>query len=448
MTRLRHEEPRLPGRDVPFLVLCVALGLSLVRSINQPELTVHAAGNSVTFVPADLALAALALLCVWRLLDRRTLPRPARAITATGAAFGVWLLISSAASGSSAFIGASKLLEYGVLALGIILFVTRRAQLWMLFGVLVLVDTAGLIRALVDFAHHPGSRQGAFLGEHDFAALSTMTLTAALATLYSRTPNRRLLVLAGVVGALGITLGAALAQLLGLYLAVAAIVVVAAVRRSFTVRALIVTLAITGAVTAGTLSLRSGELGFLQSWFGTKKPEARGQYAGSWSQRLIYAYIGGRIFLDHPILGSGWYGLLPPKVYARYLPAARRRFSDQPADYFPPANGTFIPQQTYDQVLYELGIVGAALFLALGVVTVRTAVRVSRDWPPGDRDEALAYLPVAWVASLAGALAGAALFGGIPLTAIFWFTLGVTAVAPTLVPPVRERAPARELAVR
>ena len=448
MTRLRHEEPRLPGRDVPFLVLCVALGLSLVRSINQPELTVHTAGNSITFVPADVALAVLALLCVWRLLDRRTLPRPARAITATGAAFGLWLLISSAASGSAPFIGAAKLLEYGVLALGIILFVSRRSQLWMLFGVLVVVDAAGLLRALYDFAHHPGSRQGAFLGEHDFAALSTMTLTGALAALYANAPGRRLLVAAGIVGALGITLGAALAQLVGLYLAVAAILAIAAARRSVKVRAVVVTLAITAAVTAGTLSLRSGELGFLQSWFGSKKPEAPGQYAGSWSQRLIYAYIGGRIFLDHPILGSGWYGLLPPKIYARYLPAARRRFSDQPPTYFPPANGTFIPQQTYDQILYELGLVGAVLFLALGVVTIRTAIQVGRRWPRGDPDDALAFLPVSWVASLAGALAGAALFGGIPLTAIFWFTLGVTAVAPTLVPPVRERARVRELAVR
>ena len=92
MTRLRHEEPRLPGRDVPFLVLCVALALSLVRSINQPQLTVHAFGNSITFVPADLALAVLAVLCVGRLLERRSLPRPARAITATGAAFATWLL--------------------------------------------------------------------------------------------------------------------------------------------------------------------------------------------------------------------------------------------------------------------------------------------------------------------------------------------------------------------
>src|SRR5215831_5937369 len=134
MTRPRHEEPWLPGRDVPFLVLCVALGLSLVRSINQPHVTFHAVGQSITVVPADIALAALAFCCVLRLLDRRTLPRPARAITAAGVAFGAWLLISSAASDGAAFVGAAKLLEYGVIPLGVILFVTRRIQLWLLFG--------------------------------------------------------------------------------------------------------------------------------------------------------------------------------------------------------------------------------------------------------------------------------------------------------------------------
>ena len=440
MTRLRHEEPRLPGRDVPFLVLCVALALSLVRSINQPELTVHAFGNSITFVPADVALAVLAVLCVGRLLERRSLPRPARAITATGAAFAAWLLLSSAVSSSAAFIGAAKLVEYGLLALGLILFVNRRQQLWLLFGVLVFMNTIAVGRALYDFAQRGGGRQGAFMGEHDLAALSTMTLAGALVTLYAPRTRGWWFAGAGLVGATGITLGAALAQLLGVYLAVAAIVALAAARRAVTLRALVVTLAVTAAITAGTLSMRSGELGFLQSWFGTKKAEAPGQYAGSWSQRLIYAYIGGRIFVDHPVLGSGWYGLIPPKVYGRYVPDARRRFPDQPYGYFPSPPASFIPQQTYDQVLYELGIVGAILFLALAVVAVRTAIRVGRAWPSPRTDEGLAYLPLAWTASLAGALAGAALFGGIPMTAIFWFTLGVVALVPSLLPPLGRTA--------
>ena len=71
----------------------------------------------------------------------------------------------------------------------------------------------------------------------------------------------------------------------------------------------------------------------------------------------------------------------------------------------------------------------------LAAVTVRTAVRVARTWPRDDPDEPAAYLPAAWIAALAGGLTGAALFGGIPLAAIFWITIGVTALAPSLIPP-------------
>jgi O-antigen ligase len=176
--------------------------------------------------------------------------------------------------------------------------------------------------------------------------------------------------------------------------------------------------------TAGTLALRQGDLGFLQSWFGPP-PETPGEYAASWSQRLIYTYVGGRVFLDRPVLGTGWHGELPPETFAEYLPDARERFSDQPPHYFPPADRGFIPQQTYDQVLFELGLVGAALFALLGVVAVRRAAAAARR-----RDTDAAYLPPAWLASLAGVLAGAALFGGSPLTAVFWLTLGVVAAEP------------------
>ena len=142
----------------------------------------------------------------------------------------------------------------------------------------------------------------------------------------------------------------------------------------------------------------------------------------SWSQRLIYAYIGGRIFLDQPVLGTGWHGLLPPEEFARYLPDARERFSDQPAHYFPPADGHFIPQQTYDQVLFELGLVGAGvLAVLLALAGWRAAVAARR------RDPDAAYIPAMWLAAVLGAIAGAALFGGAPLTAMFWLSLGVVA---------------------
>ena len=334
-----------------------------------------------------------------------------------------------------------------MLALGFVLFVRRPPQLWFLVAALVALTVVAVAYGLLAFfdapfveSPFPGRRQPSFLGEHDLAALSTMTLVVALAALFTpRHPLGRLPLVAGVAGAIGVVLGAALAGLLGLYLAVGAIVAVAMARREATKRAVVLTLVVTAAITVGVLSLRSGDLGaFLRSIGVGERQDDPFRNSASWNERLIDAYIGGRIFLDNPIVGTGWHGELPPEEYVRFLDDARARFPDQPDTYFPSADA-FIPQQTYDQVLYELGIVGALLFLVLAFLTVRTAVRVARAWPRGDPDETAAYLPAAWVAALAGGLSGAALFGGIPLAAIFWTTIGVTAVALSLAPSASGR---------
>ena len=81
-------------------------------------------------------------------------------------------------------------------------------------------------------------------------------------------------------------------------------------------------------------------------------------------------------------------------------------------------------------MLFQLGLVGAAAFLAAALLALRQAVRAGLRWAR-ERTSELAYVPAAWLAGLAGALAGAALFGGAPLTATFWLTLGVAAAAPT-----------------
>lgn len=428
--------------DLPLIVLATATVLSLIRSIDQPSYTIDLAGSDVDVVLTDVALSVLAVICVQRLLGRGSLPRPARALAVAAAAFSAWLFLSSAANGADALVAAAKLLEYGILALGFVLFVRRRLQLWLLVAALVAFTVAAVGYGLLAFfdapfveSRFPGRRQPSFLGEHDLAALSTMTLAVGLAALFS--PGHRLgrlPLVAGVAGAIGIVLGAAVAGLLGLYLAAGAVVVVAVARGMATRRAVLTTAAVTLAITIGVLGLRSGDLGaFLRSvGIGERQEDSFGN-AASWNERLIDAYIGGRIFLDNPIVGTGWYGELPPEEYARFLDDARTRFPDEPATYFP--TDVFIPQQTYDQVLYELGIVGALLFLVLAVVTVRTAARVARAWPRDDPDEPAAYLPAAWVAALAGGLSGAALFGGIPLAAIFWITIGVTALALSLAPP-------------
>jgi O-antigen ligase len=422
---------RRPASDLSFSVFLVTVVLCLLRSRDLPSVDFRAAGTTVSVGPADVALLATAVLALLRLRARRTLPSPW--LLAAIAAFALLIVASAITNGAAALTSAGKVTEFAALSLGAAAFLDTRERLAALAELIVAYTVVAVFWGAVGFVG-AGGRQGSFLGEHDLAAIATMALAVGLVRIHARAGGPGILAgVAIVAGALGIILGASLASLLGLYLAVAAVVGLSLARRSLRLGAVLATLAVTICVTAGTLSLRSGELGFLQQWFGPE-PNRPGQYAASWSQRLIYTYIGGRVFLDRPLLGTGWQGELPSEDFARYLPDARARFSDQPARYFPRGDGTLIPQQAYDQVLYELGLTGAALFLASVLLAVWSAVQTGLRWPRrGERGE-LAYVPAAWLFGITGALAGAALFGGAPLTATLWLTLGVVAAAPRLRP--------------
>ncbi len=398
-------------------LLLVTLALCLVRARDEPGLDIALGGTTATIVPADLALAALAVVAVTD-LSRRGVPRSTWLALGFAAVFCALLLGTGAANGSSAFVSAAKLAELSILGLGAFALVRALQHLEAVVDVLLLFTIAADAVGIVRFVTSGGGRQPSFLGEHDFAALATLPLLYGLTLVFARRRGRRA-ALAIVVGSLGCILGAALASLLGLYLGAATLLLIAALRRHVDMRALLVTAATLAVVSAGTLTIRSADLGFLQSWFGSP-PSRPGQYAASWSQRLIFAYIGGRIFIDHPVLGTGWYGDLPPATFARYLPDARRRFSDQPPRYFPPANGEFIPQQTFDQVLYELGAAGGLALLGLLVALGRASANTARR-----ARGALAPLPAAWLAGSIGALAGEGFFGGTPLAATFWLVAGI-----------------------
>jgi O-antigen ligase len=420
--------------DPVFALFLVTVAVCLVRARDQPSVEVGLGSTSVSVTPADVLLVALAVVSLLRLWRVRRVPAGAGLVLVTAGAFAGWLFLSSLPNGATAIVAAGKVVELGALTLAGAVLLDRSERLVALLALVTAMTVAAVAWALVGFARNPGDRQASFLGEHDLAALSTLALALGLIALVSgRRELGRLPLVAGIAGALGVTLGAALASLLGLYLAAAGLLLAAALRRSLRLRAAVSTLLVCAAVTAGTLELRSGDLGFLYQWLGDDTEEP-GAYAGSWSQRLIFAYIGGRVFLAQPVLGTGWYGELPPSAYARFVPDARERFPDQPPHYFPPEGDDFIPQQLYDQILYELGLVGAALFLALAVAAARAAVAAARGHPPSEPGEHVAYLPLTWLCAMAGALAGAALFGGSPIAALFWLVLGVAAACPSLLP--------------
>jgi O-antigen ligase len=435
MPSLLPRPTRLSARDLPFYVFLATTGICLFRAADLPSVELGAGGTQLSIGPADVALLITGVLAAMRLRARRTIPSPW--LLAAAAAFALLIVASAIPNGADAVAAAGKLAEFALLTLGAAAFVDTRARFATLAAFLVGVCVVATAWGTVEFVIDGGKRQGSFMGEHDLAALATMALVFGLAHVFARDRLPLRVGLVGIgVGSIGIVLGASLASVLGLYIGAAAMFALARVRRSLRRRAVVLTLVICAAVTAGTYGVRSADLGFLQAWFGPP-PETPGQYAASWSQRLIYVYIGGRVFLDHPLLGTGWEGELPPSDYAKYLPDARERFHDQPPPYFPPEDETLIPQQTFDQVLFELGLVGAVLFLVLAGLAVRRAAVAGRRPRPGERWAEQAYIPVGWIGVIGGAIAGAALFGGSPLAALFWLTLGVVAATPS-----DQRAPA------
>jgi hypothetical protein len=393
-------------------LLLVTIALCLIRARDQPGLDVAIGATTAHIVPADLALAILFAVTVV-VLGRQGLGAANTLALGGGAVFFLLVVITGAINGSTSLVAAVKMSELAVIALATYALVRRTRQIEAIVDLVLVFTIVADVVGFAEFVRGGGGRQSSFLGEHDFAALATLPLLYGLVLTFEGRNGKRAAV-AIVAGTIGCILGAALASLLGFYLGVAVLLGVTALRRTINTRGVAVTLVAAVVVTAGTLTIRSGDLGFLQSWFG-KPPSRPGQYASSWSQRLIYTYLSGRVFIDHPVLGTGWYELLPPKEFDTYLPAAHRRFSDQPANYFPPPTLPLIPQQTFDQVPSQLGVIGSLAFLALLVGVGRAAWRATRRTP----------LALSWFAAALGAIAGEALFGGSPLVATFFLVAGV-----------------------
>ena len=332
------------ARDPAFALLLVAIAATFVRTIDQPGVDINGGSISVKITPGDLIMAALAVVIAVRIIRTHSYPRVGAALTVAATGFAALILLSAATNGGTAFVAAAKLVELAVLLVGCIVLIDSADRLWAVVLVLMACTTVAIVWGLVGFAKDIGGRQAAFVGEHDLAAISTVLLVVGLAALHGRHRSRP---------------GAArrrdpwrcrdhprrgprdAAQRLsrrrrdprnrGLSQ-------VAAPARRSGHRA-----SSRSRLTGATYTMRNGELGFLQEWFAPAENAKPGQYAASWSQRLIYAYIGGRIFLDRPVLGAGWWGELPPSEYAQFLPDARHAFPINRERYFPRARQALHP---------------------------------------------------------------------------------------------------------
>lgn len=320
----------------------------------------------------------------------------------------------------------AKFLEYALLAPAVALLVRSRDDLRLPLTVLVgwcalaaLVGVAQLLGADVFDAWAAGRRQPSFLGHHDFAALSGAVFVAGLAA-YVLAPREspRLRTLALVSGGLGLVLAAAVASLLGLALAAAVLAVAALGRKATWGRRPAGATAMLAVVAVGVLALRGGDVADFLRFTQDDEP-ARTADVETYSHRTLLAYIGGRIFLDHPLLGVGWQGSSEPAAFEPYLADAHRRFPSAAPLAFPAPERRHGVQNAYVQTLADLGVVGFAFLVGLLASGLLLALRA---WP-----SPTAFLGLLWLLFAAGLWAAQGLVTGIPLAALTWIAFGLAA---------------------
>lgn len=431
--------------DRPALVLALALPVVFLHRNYNPALSFGSGSTSAEITLADLGV--LAVVVAGAVAARRGGIRPwaaGRVPLGLSLAFLVWIGVSLvyAATRESWYPAAThaqtaaRYLEYALLAFAIPLIVRRTSQLVpaaaMLAAWSVAATVVGLLQflgVLGDLDQTPaGRRKPSFLGYHDFATMSALALSLA-AVIYVcrvRAPGRAL-VAAAVAAGLGMILGGPLGVMVGSLLALVALLVLARLRFGLGSGRAAVLAGVWLAVLGGVVLIRSSTIDQGLRFVGIKpKTTASSGQIQSYAHRSLLAYLGFRIWLDHPLLGVGWQASADPPAYERYLADAHRRF-DQPASAFPSAERRWGVQNAYVQALADLGAVGFLLLAALLVSAVVLGARLVLRGPPSTVPAALwgtlALLVVAGIWNDVGLIAA------IPIEASLWIAIGTLVAA-------------------
>lgn len=444
-------EARLPLGGV---VLALCLPLVFLHVDFQPSLTLTldgASGNADLSDLAVLAIAAAGLLAGLRegfrpLASGKPVWLAGAALLALVVAASFYPLLGDTPYAWKAHLPtALKFVEYALLALAVPLLVRRRADAVVLTAGLAAWSVAATAVGLVQFfgwrileAYPAGRRQPSFLGHHDFAALSGAALAVALVAIALGRPariDRRLAVVAGVSGWIGLVLSGSTAGAIGIAAAALAAGLVAWQRASVSVRRALALAAVAATAVGGVLLQRGGDFDQLLRALGVRhKREDVG--VQTYVQRALLAYIGWRIFLDHPVAGAGWQASVKePATYGRYLADAHRRFPDSPELAFPSPAHPWGIQDAYVQALADLGVIGLLLLLWLFVAGLWVAARPALRAPP--ETGAVALTAGLWLLVAMGVWTALGLVAGIPLDGLTWLALGLAVAAAAAARPAR-----------
>ena len=419
--------------SIPFLFL---------HERYQPDLAIGLGSTTLDIRLSDLALLVVVVFAAVA-ATRTGLSglRAGLALWVTGAALLAWLAFETLrpasvddAQFSAHLVTYVKFCEYAVLALAVPMLVRRAQDLHILLGGIVLWSAAATAVALAQFfgldvfgAWNPGWRQPSFLGHHDLAALSALAVSLAAAAIVAgrrRSPAPPLVPLALASGALGLVLAGSITAAGGLAAGAVAMWLAARRYRPSWRRALALA-AVVAAVVGGVTAVRGDALAdFLR--FIHVRGDTLPKGVESYSQRTVLAYIGLRIFEDHPVAGVGWQRSSRPDVFEPYVPDARKRFPDVVELAFPAPGREWGIQNLYIQMLADAGAIGLALTLAVGAAGLalawRTAARAPSPWAAG-----AGLLTICALLALAGEWASLGIVGGIPLQAATSLALGLSA---------------------
>lgn len=430
---------RLAGWSLPLTVVLV-----FVKGDFQPSFRLHGS----TVATSDLLIAVTLLLALWRLragglaVLRRSLPlwsAAAAFVLFVGAASLYPRLSDSHYAWSTHLITAVKFGEYALLAPATTLLVQGKRDLRRLATTVAglallaaLVGVAQFCGAHIFEAWPPGSqREPSFAGLVALGALGVAALAVGVAELLAPgTVGRRTMVVALASGAVSVVISGDVAAGVGLAGVVVGALAVALGRSLLTRRTAAVLASLTIVCALGLAALRGGDIAQFGRFSGILPANtATKTQVQTYAQRTLMYYIALRVFEAHPLLGAGWQSTREQQVYSPFLAAAHREFPGQPAQAFPAPSHTWAIDDAYLQVLAELGLVGAAFFLALLGTGVATGVRRSvHAAPAGLMGAALGLM---WLLGTMGDWAGQGLDVGIGLTALPWLGIGLIAAAGT-----------------